>query len=132
VIPSTEGGWTVVEKTAADGVFLIRARATLPEPADRAQFPVAVRAAWTFGQGDQSAEAAAMVRWEDALVSAAEENGWGLLIAVVTGGTAREWLFYARERDEWALEAGLASPGAPATYRYWDDPSWKAARELAG
>jgi len=132
VTATADAGWTVAERWAADGVFLIRARAALPDAGDRTQYPVAVRAAWTFGDGDQSAEAAAMVRWEDALVSAAEDGGWAMLVAVVTGGTAREWLFYARERDEWAMEAGRASPGAPTTYRYWDDPAWKAARELVG
>jgi len=122
--------WVVAERIAADGVFLLRTRTALPSPEDRAPYPVAVRAAWTFGDGDQSAEASAMIRWEDALVSAMDGGGWAVLVAVVTGGSAREWLFYARERDEWALEAGQASPGAPVIYRYWDDPAWKAAREL--
>lgn len=130
--PGSEVGWTVAERAASDGIFLLRARAALPDASERSHYPVAIRVAWTFGDGDQSAEAGAMVRWEDALVSAAEAGGWAVLVAVVTGGTAREWLFYARERDEWSIEAGHASPGAPVSFRYWDDPSWKAAAELVG
>lgn len=128
----TAADWRVVERQAADGVYLVRSRTALPDPADRAALPVAVRAAWTFGDGDQEAEALAMNRWEDALVAAADMGGWAALVAIVTGARAREWLFYARERDEWALEAGQAGAGAPVTCRYWDDPAWRAAAELVG
>jgi len=123
--------WTVRERTAADGVYLVRARG-LPDADRRSALPVAVRAAWPLGDGDPEAEAAATIRWEDALVAAAESGGWAALAAVVTGGAHREWLFYARERDEWAMEAAAAAPGAPVSYRYWDDPAWKAAAELLG
>jgi hypothetical protein len=124
--------WRVAERSAPDGAFLVRSRTVLPDAGGRAGLPVAVRAAWLFGDGDQQAEVQAMIRWEDALVAAAEAGGWAALAAVVTGAAAREWLFYARERDEWAMEAEAAAPGAPVTCRYWDDPTWKAAAELAG
>lgn len=128
-------GWIFAELRAEDGVFAIRRRA-LPDPADRALYPVAIWITWPRepDDTDEDATVAAMMAFEDALHVAADAGRWGLLIAVVTTGAAREWLWYAADATEFVGELRGALTGHPAypfEVRAWADPNWRAARELS-
>ena len=76
-----------------------------------------------------------MAAFEQALDAAVAHDDVGLLIAVVTAGPAREWLWQAADATAFtdALRKALAThPTYPIELRAWDDPAWRAARELSG
>ena len=130
-------GWTLAEYQADDGgVFVVRARA-LPPADERGRFPVAVWLSWPFGtvtDAQEDAVVAEMLRFEQAVHDAAEAGGWGVLVAVATTGAAREWLFHAANAEEFRGELSglMADEPWPAPHiRAFDDPDWKAARELS-
>lgn len=125
--------WSLVEHQAADGVYLVRAR-DLPAAAERARWPHALWLSWSFGDpADEEGDLAAMAAFEQAADAAAETGGWGMLIAVVTGGVAREWLFHAADSAEFIgeLRALIGARPWPVTTRAFVDPNWTAARELS-
>ena len=136
------GSWTVGERRAEDGVFLLRARTRLPGADERAAYPLAMWITWPFeppsfesGPDDAPDEAALaqMAAFEAAAYEALDAPGHAVGVAVLTGGAAREWLFYAADRDAFmrVLLAGLEGhPPYEFEVRAWDDPSWRAAREL--
>ena len=133
----TGGGWTLAELEAEDGAFVVRSRARLPAADERARYPVAIWISWPFdpaiGRAEEDAILERMVAFEDAVHAAAERGGWGMLVAVVTNALGREWLFQAAHQDEFVGELRGAleeHPRYPFEVRAWDDPSWKAAREL--
>ena len=131
------GGWIVAALEGDDGEYMVRSRAALPDPADRARYPVAMWITWGWGPIASEAEEDAiideMVAFENAIHAAAERGGWGMLVAVVTNGAGREWLWHAADATEFVgeLRSALADhPTYPFEVRAWDDPTWKAAREL--
>lgn len=130
-------GWSVAVLQVEDGETLLRSRVRLPEPADRARLPVAIWISWPWGaiasEAEQDAASDDMLAFEDAVHRAAEAGGWGMLVGVLTNGFGREWLWYAAHRDEFVGELRGAIEGQavhPFTVRAWDDPTWRAAREL--
>jgi hypothetical protein len=125
------GHWSVREVQAADGALLVRARG-LPPADERVSFPVAMWVTWAFADGADDAVIDALVRFEDAAVAAMERGGWAVPVAAVTGGAAREWLFYAADAAEFARELRAAAGEEERwTWRAWDDPQWRAGQELA-
>jgi hypothetical protein len=131
------GGWSVAALEAEDGEFMVRSRARLPDPVDRARYPVAMWLTWSWGPIASEAEEDAiideMIRFETAVHEAAEAGGWGMLVAVVTNGAGREWLFHAADATEFVGEMRGALEGHPIypfEVKAWKDPTWKAAREL--
>lgn len=130
-------GWTLAEYKGEDGgSYVVRARA-LPIADERARWPVAVWLSWPFGTVSEAEEdriVDEMIRFEQATYDAAERSGWGLLVAVVTTGAGREWLWYAANATEFRGElSGVVAdePWPALDVRAFDDPSWKAARELS-
>ena len=134
---SADGGWTLAAMAAEDGEFMLRSRTRLPPADERARYPVAMWVTWPWGpiasEMEEDAVIDEMVAFENAVHSAAERGGWGMLVAVVTNGAGREWLWHAADATEFTGELRGALEGHP-TYpfdvRAWDDPTWKAAREL--
>lgn len=131
-------GWTLAALEGEDGEYMVRTRAALPDPAERARYPVAVWMNWPWGPIASGAEEDAiideMVRFENAVHEAAERGGWGMLVAVVTNGAGREWLWHAADATEFGGEMRGAleeHPAYPVEMRAFDDPAWKAARELS-
>ena len=126
--------WTLTEHQAADGgAYVVRARA-LPAATERARWPHAMWLSWMFGDpADEDAELEAMARFEETVDSVSDASGWGMLVAVVTGGVAREWLFQAADSAEFIgeLRGLIAGKGWPVTTRAFADPDWSAARELS-
>jgi hypothetical protein len=129
--------WSVSERRAEDGVFLLRARSRLPGADERAAYPLAMWISWPFGSGsdDQPDESTleAMAAFEAAAYEALDAAGHAVGVAVLTGGAAREWLFYATDREAFMRVLLAALEGHPPyefEVRAWDDPSWRAAREL--
>ena len=129
--------WSVTERRAEDGVFLLRARTRLPGADGRAAYPLAMWITWPFEPGlDDSPDEhtlAEMAAFEAAAYEALDAPGHAVGVAVLTGGAAREWLFYAADRDAF-MRVLLQALEGHSPYRFevraWDDPSWKAAREL--
>lgn len=133
----TNGGWTLAAREAEDGEYMVRTRAALPDPAERVRYPVAMWISWPWGpiasEAEEDAIVDEMIRFENAVHEAAEAGGWGMLVAVVTNGAGREWLWHAADADEFVGEMRGALEGHPVypfEVRAWDDPAWKAAREL--
>jgi hypothetical protein len=130
-------GWTLAEYEGEDGAYMVRALSTLPDAAERTRYPVAVRVSWPWGpiasEAEEDAVLDRMIRWENVVHAAGEAGGWGMLVAVVTNGWGREWLFHAASADEFRGELRGATEGedAPVTLAAFDDPTWKAARELS-
>jgi hypothetical protein len=125
--------WSVSERRAEDGVFLLRARTRLPGADERAAYPLAMWLSWPLGPDQDEATLQAMAAFEAAAYEALDAPGHAVGVAVLTGGAAREWLFYAADREAFmrVLLAGLeAHPAYPFEVRAWADPEWKAAREL--
>lgn len=131
-------GWTLAEYQGDDGgAYVVRARA-LPPADERARYPQALWLSWPSGPIASEAEEDAildeMIRFENAVHAACEKGGWGMLVAVVTTGAAREWLFYAANGTEFLGELNGLTAGKPwpaLEVRVFDDPTWKAARELS-
>ncbi|WP_375402111.1 DUF695 domain-containing protein [uncultured Sphingomonas sp.] len=134
-------GWSVTERRAEDGVFLLRARTRLPGADERAAHPLAMWITWPFEPGSgagldgapDESTLGAMAAFEAAAYEALDAPGHAVGVAVLTGGAAREWLFYAADRDAFMrvlLQALEGHPSYEFEVRAWDDPSWKAAREL--
>jgi hypothetical protein len=129
--------WSVSERRAEDGVFLLRARTRLPGADERAAYPLAMWISWPFGTGAEDLPdeptLEAMAAFEAAAYEALDAPGHAVGVAVLTGGAAREWLFYATDRDAFMRVLLAALEGHPPyefEVRAWDDPSWRAAREL--
>lgn len=132
------GGWIVAALEGEDGEYMVRARAALPGADERARYPVAVWISWLWGPIASEAEEDAviddMIRFENAVHGAAERGGWGMLVAVITTGAGREWLWHAAHADEFVGEMRGALEGLPdypVEMRAYDDPTWKATRELS-
>lgn len=132
-----EGGWRLAALEDDDGEFMLRSRVRLPDPAERSRLPVAIWISWSWGdiasEAEEDAVLEEMIAFENAVYAAAEQGGWGRLIAVRTSGDGREWLWYAAAADAFVTELQDALTGCP-TYpfevRAWDDPNWTAARDL--
>ena len=125
--------WSVTERRAEDGVFLLRARTRLPGADERAAYPLAMWITWPLGPDQDEATLQAMAAFEAAAYEALDAPGHAVGVAVLTGGAAREWLFYAPDRDAFMRVLLAALEGHPPyefEVRAWDDPSWRAAREL--
>ena len=131
------GSWSVAALEADDGEYMVRARTPLPDPAERARYPVAMWMTWGWGliasEAEEDAVVERMIAFETAVHEAAERGGGGLLVAVVTNGAGREWLWHAADATEFRGEVlGVLEdlPPCPVNIRAFDDPTWKAAREL--
>lgn len=133
--------WALAELEAEDGgAYLVRIRERQPDDIERATFPLIVRACWRYDAdaGDahelpDDATFDAMERFETALYAAMAAGGWGVGVAVITGGGEREWLFYATDPDSFAreLNATLAShPVYPLSFDVALDPEWATFADL--
>ncbi len=132
--------WTLAEVEAEDGAYLVRIRNRQPDEAERTAFPIIVRACWPFDPDDSGdddlpddATYDLMEVFETALYAAMGAGGWAVGVAAISGGGAKEWLFYATDADDFAreLNATLAShPVYPITLEFAEDPEWATFADL--
>ncbi|WP_375428449.1 DUF695 domain-containing protein [uncultured Sphingomonas sp.] len=125
------------ERRAEDGVFLLRARTRLPGVDERVAHPLAMWITWPFEpRPDDTPDEPTledMAAFEAAAYEVLNAPGHAVGVAVLTGGAAREWLFYAAGRDAFMrvlLQALEGHPPYEFEVRAWADPEWRAAREL--
>jgi hypothetical protein len=112
---SDEGSWAVGQGTQADGSLVI-ARinqgatrlAALGTFQDRVNISVDFQTANETGM-PEAAETFALEQLEERLLGALERDGSGVLVAVLTGGGGREFVFYIK--DVPGLAARLAKVG---------------------
>jgi hypothetical protein len=135
---SGRDSWTLSQWEGEDGLYLVRTRDRAPDDAERAAFPVVIRAVWPFEDVDDDdlpddATFDLMTAFENALFRAMEGGGWAVGVAAITGGGQKEWLFYAADADEFARELNAAleeHPEYPLTLDVGDDPEWATFSEL--
>ena len=128
-------GWTLAEFLDGAGEpFTGRVRATAPGAGVRARYPLAAWLGWPWGPIASEAEEDAildqMIRFETAAHAAAQRSGSAMLVAAVTTGQGREWLFHVADERTFLVELA-AGEGWPALQiRVEADPEWRAARAL--
>lgn len=136
-----QGQWAVGQGQQADGsLFVARVNqgatrlAGLGTFQDRVNISVDFQTANETGM-PEAAESRALEQLEERLLAALEHDGSGVLVAVLTGGGGREFVFYVK--DVPGLAARLAKVGR-ATDDYAlhchvePDPSWRFMRQFLG
>ncbi len=130
--------WLVAE-TDEDGVQMVyRVRQNIPAHVERSDFPHLVCVVWEFepavDNGMPGAEVAEQqALFEDALDGFIEKGGTSEHMVVVTGNGRKEWLWYAKDPDEWIegfSEALADLPPFPVEIQGYEGENWKAYNEL--
>ena len=101
------------------------------------EFPVHVSVLWPYkpandGGMPDAATNAGQIDLEDALI-ALDHAGHSHLMLVITGNGAKEWIWYARDFDDWIgrLNGALrAHPAYPIDIEYQSDPEWSLYRDF--
>lgn len=125
--------WSVAEGTHQGKPLVIRYRGELSKKPDLRGFPRMVRIVWPYAANasgmPDSAASVNMGVFEDRLMDAVEPGQNAILVAVLTNGGQREWLFYTasvaefgkrltampQEKDRYPIELSSES-----------DPEWSA------
>jgi hypothetical protein len=132
----TSTGWKIISarnpETADHAVF--RARFAKPDRPDLASLVWAIVIQWPYdGDAMPPAEVnAAQQRFEEALDPLAS-SGHSELAHVSTGMGLKEWIFYARTREEFmAALNGLLSghPRYPLDIEFFEDPEWEIWQDM--
>ena len=135
----TRDPWTLAEwETADGGLLLVRTRDRLPDEAERARYPIIIRAVWPYeADGDTELphddEFDRMADFENTLYRAMEEGRWAVSVAAITGGGQKEWLYYCADAEEFVRETYRAlkgHPDYPFTLESGRDPGWLTLGEL--
>ena len=136
----TPSDWKIVSmqnpETAEKAVF--RARFAKPDRPDLASLVWAIVIRWPYeGEAMPPAEvSAAQQNFEDAVDPLAESTH-SELVHVSTGMGLKEWIFYARTREEFMAELNAllsGQPRYPLDIEFFEDPGWEvwedAVRDL--
>jgi len=130
--------WMVAE-TEEDGMPMVyRVRQNIPDHVEVDEFPYLVCVVWAYEPvvdngmpGGEVAERQAT--FEDALDGFIENGGDSEHMVVVTGNGRKEWLWYARDVDDWIegfSEALSDLPPFPVEIEGYDSEGWRAYKEL--
>lgn len=132
-IASEEGAvWsTAIATRPTDGHRVVyRYRSEFGPSFNRALYPDRVIIAWHFKSESgmpATAERESMDRMEDLLAPHVEQNAVATLVLVSTGDGLREWVYYARSKEEFMARMNKALQGLPRfpiDVDLWKDPEW--------
>lgn len=126
--------WTFAEGINASQKYQLRCRRPIPAESDTQDHPVRFSVLWSYGSGDippSPDEEIEMTNFERQLCQALEHNGLAFLVAVLTQGGSRHWVFYTS--DGYACGARVAKmPGCEKQYPVEmiaaNDPMWSFVR----
>ncbi len=130
--------WLVAE-TDEDGMPMIyRVRQNIPAHVDIAEFPNLICVVWEYdtavGNGMPGGEVAEQqALFEDALDAFIEEGGASEHMVVVTGNGRKEWLWYAKNPDNWIEGFSNALnelPPFPVEIQGYEAEGWAAYKDL--
>ena len=126
-----DASWAVAEGNTDEYPFLLRYR-QLEDDFPRSAYPKRINVFWTMKLSDENgfptvAESEMLDTFEDRLVAAVEQDETAWLVAVVTGRSEREFVFYLKQPHEFIQ---CLSKMPQETQRYpieihsEEDPDW--------
>ena len=123
--------WATATGQEAARPTIYRYRKNRPNAVGVADFPFALRVAWPYDASVRngmppSEQNEAQVRLEDA-IDCLGNGEHGCLMLVFTGNGRKEWLYYARDPQQWMaiLSTCLAGhPAYPLEIEHWPDREW--------
>ena len=132
-----QDNWSLSKWSLNDQEIFIRMRDALPSAADRELYSNLILVSWTYSTGPSglpTADTAQLMQdFENAIESALETKGLGVLAACITGKGRKEWRYYTSDKDEFMAQfnSGLKShPAYPIRLQVFADPQWSALAEL--
>ena len=132
-----ESDWRIVSaqnpETGDAAVF--RARFAKPDRNDLASLVWAIVIQWPYEGGGQMppAEVNAAQQNFEAAVDPLASSAHSELMHVSTGMGLKEWIFYARSREEFMAELNdllAAHPTYPLDIEFFDDPGWEVWEDM--
>lgn len=131
-------GWSLGEGHTGEFPFQLRLR-VVPVDFAREAFPKRLNVYWSMNAADEEGlptheEIEALHRFEDRLVAAVEEAQAAMLVAVITGGGEREFVFQAGDPERFlqcVTEMPQEGDRYPIEMTVADDPEWAFFDELS-
>lgn len=131
-----EDSWTVATAENAGRPLIVRYRAAVPEGVQPSAYPNMIAVSWRFSSESgmpSSAEKQQMNVLEDSISHAVEPAKQAFLMVAVTGNEVCEWMFYAKDQQEFMRLMNEALAGKqvfPIQISLENDPEWVAYRQL--
>jgi hypothetical protein len=132
-IPAEEGAvWsTAIATRQSDGHRIVyRYRSEFGPTFERSRFPDRVIISWHYKSESgmpATAERESMDGMEDLLAPRVEQDAVSVLVLVSTGEGLREWVYYARSKEEFMGRMNKALQGLPRfpiEVDLWKDAEW--------
>ena len=123
------------EKNKARVVF--RLRTSRPPIDDIDAYATGISIQWVYCGADSGMPTgdvnASQRAFEEGIEDLTMYNGWSFLMLVSTGMDEKEWLFYAKDRNEFMTRLNRAlqdHPKYPLKIKFYDDPEWKLWNQI--
>ncbi|MEK8031598.1 DUF695 domain-containing protein [Ideonella sp. DXS29W] len=130
---------TAVATRPSDGHRIIhRYRSEFGPSFTRSSYPERIVITWNYQSVEgmpSRAERESMDRMEDLLAPYVEQASISVLVWVSTGEGVREWVYYAKSKDEFMNKVDEALRGHhrfPVQFKLWKDPQWTRYDESKG
>lgn len=124
--------WAVAEGTHNNLPLMIRFRSNLTSELDISNHPQLIQIYWNYSKHDSgmpsSVDSQHMEIFENRLVDALENDLTGILVAVITTGGVREWVYYTKSLDAFAERLhNMPQESAPYPIEIDtdNDPEWE-------
>jgi hypothetical protein len=139
-MPPDELNHWVMAEAENDGTYVVyRLRTTKPLIANIGSYATGISIRWSYDGQDSgmppSDVNAQQLTFEEAIEELTMYNGYSFLMLVSTGMGCKEWLFYAKERDEFMNRLNSAlkrHPEYPLKIEFYDDAEWKIWNDVLG
>src|SRR5262249_9568307 len=113
-----QDSWSLSKWSLNEQEILIRMRDALPSAADRELYSNLILVSWTYSTGPSglpTADTAQLMQdFENAIESAPETKGLGVLAACITGKGRKEWRYYTSDKDEFMAQFNSGLKSHPA------------------
>lgn len=124
--------WAVAEGTHNNLPLMIRFRSNLTSELDISNHPQLIQVYWNYSKHESgmpsSGDSQHMEIFENRLVYALENDLTGILVAVITTGGVREWVYYTKSLDAFAERLhNMPQESAPYPIEIEtdNDPAWE-------
>ena len=129
--------WTLAEGHTGEYPFFVRHR-RFSQPIARSEYPTRLNVFWHMSLPDEngfpsSDEAACLETFENRLIAAVEKDESAWLVAVVTGRSEREFVFYLQQPKlflQRLTDMPQESERYPLEIHSQDDPGWSYYDDL--
>ena len=130
------GEWAIATAESEEGNAIFRVRTDYPTDPNIKLYSEGIVIRWEYGSDETGMPdpitREAMDLFEDCTASL-QEDGHAYLMLATTGFELREWVYYAKNSDEFmqAFNAALAGkPRFPLQIQFLHDPEWNYWRDV--